>query len=679
MGRGSRGSGHQPARRPTDLTGIISVAERNDFVALVNAITDSMQKDMSNPFDSPPVRPDFDLGGHGQGQWLSLPLLRHRHENKENISTVNGFHGSILDDRSTAYHSKARQTVQKEVAENSQPLGELKKEILGSFRKWQSNVLQRFTEINVNDAAAAPSSPRGRARSVRGTYRAGRGGRGGRGGSVALTLATGPHCVPTRHIDPDLVTRHPPLPNPLWSLHIDRRKLLLHIALLVLLSLQDYKANSRLLLVKLTSSLNLSFRTYQLDEARVAQGLVRAALDALREEDAVKSDETRAPRKFKMAFGNGPGSSGPVNLAAALKDVGIGTCKGGLGLPTIAAAGLLGTMAENGILMGSLFGINPARPVNKMLETFAREIQDFAFVRLCDGINYDYIDARESAVGHRRLRVLIAVSGFMTGPDDVVRPWRSLNSQPEIYAIRWEHAALTNLGSALETVIKSTAWESAKREIKSKSIFKSLMTSAWPEPLLRISKIVDNAWSVGMVRAEKAGAMLADALIRHKFQGERPVSLIGYSLGARAIYACLMVLAERRQFGFVDSVVMMGAPFPAESRVWLTLRSVVSGRLVNVYSEHDYVLGFLYRTCNLQFGIAGLQEIQGAGGVENHCIHALPKGHLSYSSLTGHILRDIGWEDFDMHGFRREFPPQDMRKTFSRYPTSLPRRGRHRG
>lgn len=157
-----------------------------------------------------------------------------------------------------------------------------------------------------------------------------------------------------------------------------------------------------------------------------------------------------------------------------------------------------------------------------------------------------------------------------------------------------------------------------------------------------------------MVRGEKAGAVLADALMRHKFQGDRPVSLIGYSLGARAIYACLMVLAERRQFGVVDSVVMIGTPAPSESRVWLTLKSVVSGRLVNVYSENDYILGFLYRTCNIQFGIAGLQEIQGADGVENHRVATLPKGHLSYSGLTGQILKDIGWEDFDVKAFRAE-------------------------
>jgi hypothetical protein len=169
----------------------------------------------------------------------------------------------------------------------------------------------------------------------------------------------------------------------------------------------------------------------------------------------------------------------------------------------------------------------------------------------------------------------------------------------------------------------------------------------WPVGLLKINKIIDNPWSIGMVRAEKAGVVLADAIIR-KAQGGRPTSLIGYSLGARAIYTCLMVLAERRQFGLVDSVVMIGSPAPSESHVWLAMKSVVSGRLVNVYSEYDYILGFLYRTSNIQNGIAGLQAIKGEIGVENYNVSNLVGGHLRYQYMIGSILKNIEWEDVNL-------------------------------
>lgn len=65
------------------------------------------------------------------------------------------------------------------------------------------------------------------------------------------------------------------------------------------------------------------------------------------------------------------------------------------------------------------------------------------------------------------------------------------------------------------------------RPADSSPVFLSLTQSSWPVPLLKVSKIIDNPWGMGMVRAEKAGALLADAIVRHKFQGERSVSLIG--------------------------------------------------------------------------------------------------------------------------------------------------------
>ncbi|KAG5983930.1 hypothetical protein E4U55_006713 [Claviceps digitariae] len=668
MGRGSRGNGHQTARRPVDLTGIISPAEKNDFVTLVNAITENMHRDISNMFDSPPVRPI--RGETEQHHWLSLPLLGRRGSNKENVSALETFRDKSHGLSTTTY-KKTHQIIEKEENEAMTPqLRELKKEALAYFRKWQGNVLQRLREINVNDSIPYISGSRARGRGVvRGGYRAGRGGRGGRGGgTVALTLATGPPRAPTNHVDPDLAARYPPTPNTLWTLPLERRKLFLHIALLILVSLQDYNAYSRKLLVCIASSLNVPYKVYQLDENRLAQGLAKAALEVPPEDDkTAKSDEVKPSKKWKLGLGSASGSSAPISLAAPLRNVGIGSAQGGLGLTTTAAAGLLGIMAENGFLMGSLFGMNPTRPLGKILESFLREVQDFAFIRLCNNIHYEYADPRESQVEDRRLRVVVAMSGCLLDSDDMIKPWRSLSSQTEVYAIRWETEALLNLGSSLETVIKSTAWGSARRDIEAKTIFQSLIDSSWPEPLLRISKIIDNPWSVGMVRAEKAGAVLADSLIRQRFQGDRPVSLIGFSLAARAIYACLMILAERRQFGVVDSVIMLGTPAPSESRVWLTLKSVVSGRLINVYSESDYILGFLYRTSNTQFGIAGLQEIQGADGVENHCVKTLPRGHLSYASMMGTILRDIGWEDVDIKVIRAETVPALSRTSKKRF------------
>ncbi|KAL7937445.1 hypothetical protein V8C35DRAFT_331214 [Trichoderma chlorosporum] len=639
MARG-RGSGNHSQRRPVDLTGIISVAEKNDLGTLVNAITERMARDISNIFDSPPVAPI--QGDHGHHNWLLLPLLHHK-QNRLASHSIMGLRHMTLSNTC----DKAHELIEKEETEAMTPqLRELKKEAMIFFRKWQTTVLQRVRDIAVNDQQCPQGTTRGRGRGLRGMSRGRGGGGSGRGGGIIrpLTLATGPPRAPSNYADRDLAARYPPIPNTLWILDIDKRKLLLHIVFLIMLSMQEYTGNSRQLLLCLTTSLNLPHKVYREEELRLAQGLAKTALE-LPLEDAInqKSEESKSTRRWKVGLG---GNSG--KLAAPLIGVGIGTAHEGHGLTSYAAANLLGTMAENAIAMGSLFGINAAKPTAKMMESFAREIQDFAFIPVHGTEGSEYRDARETPAEHRRLCLTIALSGFLLEDEDIAKNWRCLGRLTESYVTRWEVAALTNLGNSLETVTKSSAWNSGQAEIKARTIFSSLIDSVWPVALLKISKIMDNPWSVGMVRAEKAGAVLADAIMRQKFQGDRPVSLIGYSLGARAIYACLMVLAERRQFGIIDSVILMGTPAPSESRVWLTLKSVVCGRLINVYSEHDYILGFLYRTSNIQFGVAGLQEIQGADGVENYRVRNLPRGHLSYQSQVSQILKNVGWEDVCM-------------------------------
>jgi esterase/lipase superfamily enzyme len=153
-------------------------------------------------------------------------------------------------------------------------------------------------------------------------------------------------------------------------------------------------------------------------------------------------------------------------------------------------------------------------------------------------------------------------------------------------------------------------------------------------------------------RAEKAGEVLADALI-NKVQGERPVTLVGYSLGARLIYSCLQKLAERKAFGLIENVVLVGAPCPSDVADWRRIRSVVSGRCVNVFSKNDYILAFLYRTSSVQLGVAGLQPVVGVHGVQNVDVSELVDGHLQYRFITGSILRKIGFEDIDIEEVER--------------------------
>ncbi len=84
------------------------------------------------------------------------------------------------------------------------------------------------------------------------------------------------------------------------------------------------------------------------------------------------------------------------------------------------------------------------------------------------------------------------------------------------------------------------------------------------------------------------------------------------------------------------------------------LRTAVSGRVVNVYSMEDYLLGFLHRGSSASLGVAGLQAIEGVFGIENVDVTDMVNGHTSYRFLTGPILRKIGFEDVDSVELEKE-------------------------
>lgn len=63
---------------------------------------------------------------------------------------------------------------------------------------------------------------------------------------------------------------------------------------------------------------------------------------------------------------------------------------------------------------------------------------------------------------------------------------------------------------------------------------------AWPTGLLGLASVIDNPWGVCCRRSAQVGKQLAEVLLSRE-QGYRPVTLIGYSLGARVIYYCLKV------------------------------------------------------------------------------------------------------------------------------------------
>lgn len=438
------------------------------------------------------------------------------------------------------------------------------------------------------------------------------------------------------------------IPTSLTKLDREQREVLLSSLLLLLLSLETYSAYSRVLLCHVCHSLELSQSILSTQESTTARGLLEAAenMSADRETSAAaNSNATGRVWKVGLATIAGAALIGVTGgLAAPLLAAGVGSIFGAIGLGGTAVAGLLGGLAGNVVLIGGLFGAYGGRMTGGLMDRYAAEISDFAFIPVI----------KDQMETQHHLRVGITISGWLTTESEVVSPWNVLSSSAmETFALRWELSLLLELGTSLAAIAKSHVWGYAKSEILKRTILSTLSAGLWPLGLIRVASIAENPFSISLVRADKAGELLADALI-NRAQGERSVNLIGYSLGARVIYSCLQSLARRKAFGIVESAVLIGAPCPSDAADWRSIRAVCVGRVVNVYSTNDFILAFLYRTSRIQFGVAGIESIEEVAGVENWDVSAWVSGHTRYRYLVGRVLKEIGFEGLDEENLLKE-------------------------
>ncbi|EJT79172.1 transmembrane and coiled-coil domain-containing protein 4 [Gaeumannomyces tritici R3-111a-1] len=582
-------------RRPTDLTELLTLDQIKELFSLVVTITNMIRDEVDRGLaptedllgndlkwvgnEAMAIPPSYNMRGlevdFGEGK--TLPLA-------DNSKSV---HRATDDDSSIASYSTVVPAFES-----------LRKDVLVAHRRWQTNILRRFSEVTIAKTPAlkenAPPGSGTRGRAPRG---------GGRPAGNSIVQ------------QPDVTEAGKPVHS------------------------------------------GISAHILAIDEVRVVKGLSRMAQDMCPEEAPTtrKDDEIKYPRRHV-----GP-TSVVINLPNALSAVGIGWVPDCGGVSSTTAAALLGSIVDSRIAVGTIFGLYGGRGVGKIAETYSKDVADFALLPLYTSAGAEFASVREVGPENRKLRVVMAVNGWLMEEDDAVKVWCALGSQAEAYSVRWDAEQLDRLGCALETVARSASWSEAKKVIAdrrkqhhdftplnllSDRAVTSIHEGHWPPSLLKVSKIVDHPWSSCMARADKAGATLAEAIM-HRIHGERGITLIGYSLGARVIYTCLSILSERRILGLVENVVMMGVPAPADPVSWSNLRGAVAGRVINVYSEVDFMLAFLHRHSCTQFGIAGLQRIDKLAGVENVNASALITDHLRYHYLVGTILQELGFEDVD--------------------------------
>ena len=88
----------------------------------------------------------------------------------------------------------------------------------------------------------------------------------------------------------------------------------------------------------------------------------------------------------------------------------------------------------------------------------------------------------------------------------------------------------------------------------------------------------------------------------------------------------------------IQDVVLLGTPSTVKTEKWQNIRSIVSGRVVNGYSEKDMVLSLVYRYERWNIQVAGVAPVVGVEGIENLNLSHIIERHTDYCSKMKEVM-----------------------------------------
>lgn len=293
------------------LTSVLPTPQaRSDLTLLVANCTETMRKGITDTFD---------LNQIGKMEDMMSKLKVDESAQKSDSATDAA---AATTEKTEEEKKRAEEKAQKEQAEREKELSgpkmqELQKAALQHFDDWRDSVLLRIGEV-VNQREEAVSQKKE---------------------AHAQTSRMPPKKAPEPSKYDEGVSKAlrelcPPTETPLTELEEEHRALILHSVLLLLLSLEHYSAHSRVLLLHLTSSLNLSIGFLADDESKIARGLLSAVEMKADDETKKKQEDNQSTRKWKVGLASVAGAAliGVTGgLAAPLVAAGIGSVMGGLG------------------------------------------------------------------------------------------------------------------------------------------------------------------------------------------------------------------------------------------------------------------------------------------------------------------------------------------------------------
>ncbi|WRT70552.1 uncharacterized protein IL334_007550 [Kwoniella shivajii] len=224
----------------------------------------------------------------------------------------------------------------------------------------------------------------------------------------------------------------------------------------------------------------------------------------------------------------------------------------------------------------------------------------------------------------------------------------------DVYLLRFESAAMLKTGRDVDLWVTSKLKGLVKKEIIKRTVLSAYFAAvSLPMSVYSMATMtLDNTWMHAVDRAKKAGKLLGE-VIEKRVQGERPVVLIGSSVGALTILHALLYLSSLSGQGsipaYVESVYLISLPSAPTADEWNKVRSVTSRRVVNAYSDADLVLAgvvrlheVVSRAAVMSNGIrvAGLGPVE-RPGVEDVDISSVLRGHMELQAKMPEILKII--------------------------------------
>lgn len=379
-----------------------------------------------------------------------------------------------------------------------------------------------------------------------------------------------------------------------------------------------------------------------------------------------KRDYTRSLKVGLAAVAGGALFAVTGGLAAPAIAAGMGTLlgAGGFWSSSAAVAALTTTMATAG-----------AATTGRKMYYRTAGVEDFGFIALVGEVEADeegedqppllpapkffYEKILSAATGitlpTTPLSTVIYVSGWISNSkaqndsvEDYHLCWsastlnkgekKGIEVETNSFAIVWCLEELRTLSSALRKLItQGAAGQAATFGLTHVVAGGAGAVAAALGPTLLLGSaagmLIENAWTIAVDRAEKAGKLLAQVLVDGG-GGRNPVTLVGHSMGARLLFAALVELhkAKERGLGLVENAVLLGAPIGLGAREqWSAARSVVAGRFVNVFSENDWLLKVMFwqGIAKPAAGVAPVLD-EDVSGIENVCLTDTIRTHVDY-------------------------------------------------